>query len=121
MKMVFKKPFTVEQAEEILRRARLECGHTNVVFQREREPGYLQLAQKPNAWSYRATCSDCDATATHETSAPICVECSTADGPEIMRLVTEKDDPNSKYGKVFIYTCNICKRNEQVTFRSGYA
>lgn len=120
MKMVFKKPFTVEQAEEILRRAKLECGHTNVVFQRGREPGWLELAEKPNGWAYLATCSDCDAKAVHETSSPICVKCSTADGPEIMRLVTTKNDLDSKYGKVFVFTCNKCMRNEEVTFKSGY-
>ena len=121
MVMNFKRPFTVSQAEEILRKAKLDCAHQKLVFQRVRQPSWLEDAEQSNAWTYRVTCKRCSAIAQHETSSPICIKCSSAKGPEIMRLVTTKEDPTSRYGKIFVYTCDKCKKNEEVTFKSGYS
>jgi hypothetical protein len=122
MEMMFKKPFTVEKAEEILRRAKLKCSHTNVVFQRGREPDFLEaLDPASNAWSYEGICLRCDATASIETSAPICTGCSTRKVQQILRLVVTKQDPISRHGRMFVYTCDKCEKQEEFIFKSCFA
>jgi hypothetical protein len=122
MKLDFKRPHTVAQAEEILRKAKLNCSHTKVVFRLIREPDFLEAVDPPSkAWSYEATCLRCDATASNETSAPICTGCSTRKVEQILRFVVTKQDPISRHGRVFVYTCDKCEKQEEFVFKSCFA
>jgi hypothetical protein len=117
----FQKLYTVEHAREILRRAKLKCKHNkNLIFKRGSSPNYLEDTEQPIAWSYIVQCADCSAHATGATSGPICVPCCSPKGAQVMRLITTKKDPTSRDGKVFIYTCDKCKKNEEITFKSSW-
>jgi len=117
------RKITEAQAREILRKAVMKCGHpqSGVIFQNTFMPNDLEEAEAKNAWRFNVSCNKCDASASVSSDSPVCESCSTLKQPALFRLVTTKDDPVSRYGKVFVYTCDKCKTNKEITFKSGYS
>jgi hypothetical protein len=115
------KRFTVEQAEEILRIAKMKCPHDLVQFKRTFGPRLLEDIQARKPWESKVICETCHAYASTKTYAPICESCSCTSELAIMRLVNVHDDPRSRYGKIYVFTCDKCKRNEDIVFESGYS
>lgn len=115
-----KKRYTVGDAKKILRIAQSSCVHRKVTFCRGRQPSDLEDAEKSNAWGYTAQCNKCLSYASGTCDAPVCLKCSTVKKLAVMRLVTTKEDPSSRWGKIFVYTCDSCKQGEEFTFPSSY-
>lgn len=115
------KRFSVEQAEGILRIAKMDCPHKFVQFKRTFGPQLLEDVHARKPWECRAVCETCQSHNSFKTYSPICESCSSISELAIMRLVHVHDDPRSRYGKIYVFTCDKCKRNEDIVFESGYA